>query len=342
MVQGCLESPEAPDLPELPGVDNEEIVRANVAIVRGAVEAFAAANSGMYPADVDGDTTPAGDTVVDLIGQLLPNPYTLQQSEPRNGLADEPGEIGYVQVMIGGAPSSFIINGWGDEAEIAREDNIDELEAVTIATAELVRDAAEAFAADNYGLYPGHVSDVNRDGKTLVDYLPNAILQMNVFTFANTEPVDGTAAQQGEVGYSPSSSQGFALGYTVTAAGYAHQSIFTYDVPLPNAMDAAVLANCYRTIEAAEQWALDSGGTFPNDVSTDTTPGGDTLIDLLGGTRLPNPYTQANTEPGTHSAAIQGETGYLPIKQGGLNTGFIITGYGESDLIFTVSNLDTF
>ena len=66
----------------------------------------------------------------------------------------------------------------------------------------IVREAAEAFAADNNGLYPAGVScSVSLLGKTLIDYLPGGAHLVNPYHGQATEPVDGAAANQGETGY---------------------------------------------------------------------------------------------------------------------------------------------
>jgi hypothetical protein len=50
---------------------------------------------------------------------------------------------------------------------------------------------------------------------------------------------------------------------------------------------------------------------------------------LPGGQRLENPFTHANTEPINGAAATEGQTGYQPIQQNGVNVGYTITGAGK-------------
>ena len=91
-------------------------VLANCQIVRAAVEAFAAANGGVYPAS-SADATPGGDTVYDLLPDrsLLINPYTEYRTEPAvfGGSAANPGETGYCVVVIDHENAGYVITGVG-------------------------------------------------------------------------------------------------------------------------------------------------------------------------------------------------------------------------------------
>ncbi len=81
----------------------------------------------------------------------------------------------------------------------------------------LVRAAAEAFAADNNGLYPADASgSVSLLGKTLIDYLPGGERLLNPYHGQATEPVDGVAANQGETGYFACYCPGTPKGYCIT------------------------------------------------------------------------------------------------------------------------------
>jgi prepilin-type N-terminal cleavage/methylation domain-containing protein len=80
--------------------------------------------------------------------------------------------------------------------------------------------AAEDFAVQNDGVY---ASDINNSqtlsGKTITDLLPNGMLLVNPFTSARTEPVNGIAADPGEVGYTCVQQNGSNVGYNITAIG---------------------------------------------------------------------------------------------------------------------------
>lgn len=64
-----------------------------------------------------------------------------------------------------------------------------------------VRDAVEAWAADNQGAYPNNLGSENLLGESVIDYLPGAILLENPFTGLRTEPVSGAAATLGSTGF---------------------------------------------------------------------------------------------------------------------------------------------
>ena len=78
----------------------EQQVITNCIIVHEAVEVWASLNGGIYPANVGVDTTPEGYTVIDLLpdGLLLRNPFTGVRTEPIDGWAAIPGQIGYYPI----------------------------------------------------------------------------------------------------------------------------------------------------------------------------------------------------------------------------------------------------
>jgi prepilin-type N-terminal cleavage/methylation domain-containing protein len=99
---------------------------------------------------------------------------------------------------------------------------------------------------------------------------------------------------------------------------------------MARAKDAGVKSNSHTVQVAAEDFAVQSGGTYANDLSA-VTPAGLTIIDALPqDQRLLNPFTRARTEPVDGAAAALGETGYEPVVDGtGANIGYIITGQGS-------------
>ena len=105
------------------------------------------------------------------------------------------------------------------------------------------------------------------------------------------------------------------------------------------AKEANVKSNCHTVQLASEEWAIMSGGIYPLDVDTDTTPAGDRLIDLLPqGQLLVNPFTKVNTEPVNGAAATAGQIGYVPIVLNGVGSGYTITGSGkEGNVIITMT-----
>ncbi len=97
-----------------------------------------------------------------------------------------------------------------------------------------------------------------------------------------------------------------------------------------NAQDAGVKSNSHAVQIAAEDFAVQNGGIYANDL-TDVTPSGTTIIDVLPqNQRLQNPFTRARTEPVDGAAGNLGETGYEPVVDAlGINVGYIVTGQGS-------------
>jgi len=80
--------------------------------------------------------------------------------------------------------------------------------------------AAEDFAVQNDGVYAADVdADATPAGQTITQMLPSGTLLPNPFTKANTEPVNGAAANPGESGYVPIAQNGVNVGYTITGVG---------------------------------------------------------------------------------------------------------------------------
>jgi hypothetical protein len=91
----------------------EMLIIANCQAVVHAAEIFAEQNNGIYPSNVGVDTTPAGDTLTDILGGLLQNPITLAETEPVDGAAAAPGQTGYLVIIQGGFPVGCVVTGWG-------------------------------------------------------------------------------------------------------------------------------------------------------------------------------------------------------------------------------------
>jgi prepilin-type N-terminal cleavage/methylation domain-containing protein len=98
----------------------EASVKSNCHTVQLACEEWSIMAGGLYPLDVDTDTTPSGDRLIDLLPQGLPlmNPFTRANSEPINGAVTNPGEIGYVPVMANGVGSGYTISGGGKDGNV--------------------------------------------------------------------------------------------------------------------------------------------------------------------------------------------------------------------------------
>ncbi len=93
----------------------EDLVIANCYTVQQAVEAFAVANSGVYPSNVFINTNLNGNTVIDLLpgGAKLENPFTGSPTEPTDGFAAFRGATGYSPQINGGVNTDYTISGVG-------------------------------------------------------------------------------------------------------------------------------------------------------------------------------------------------------------------------------------
>jgi len=109
---------------------------------------------------------------------------------------------------------------------------------------------------------------------------------------------------------------------------------------MANAKEAGVKSNSHSVQVAAEDFATQNDGVYAADLSTATVVSGETIVDLLPhNSSLRNPFTGVATEPIDGAASTSGQTGYEPVVDGsGLNVGYIITGYGRSDLVTRLSN----
>ena len=93
----------------------EAAVKSNAHTIQLAAEDFAVQNDGVYAADVDNSQTPTGKTITDLLpnGMLLDNPFTKTRTEPVNGIASNPGEVGYSCIEQNGSNVGYNITAVG-------------------------------------------------------------------------------------------------------------------------------------------------------------------------------------------------------------------------------------
>jgi hypothetical protein len=214
---------------EMATSSQEVRVRLNCLLLKQAVEESAAQNGGVYPESVDKDRIYGG-SVVDLLpkAHLLENPYTGMRESPVNHSATRPGEIGYAAIPeyrpLNGryVPPGYVITGFLNDARqvVVTNLKIGTIDAIVMSHCRTVQLAVEEFAARNKGVYPSDGgSDCTPDGETVIDLLPDGRLLLNPATWAATEPVDGTAVNQGEVGYMPSCQGGVNRGYVITGTG---------------------------------------------------------------------------------------------------------------------------
>ena len=105
------------------------------------------------------------------------------------------------------------------------------------------------------------------------------------------------------------------------------------------AYEAATKHNCHTVQLVAEDFAIQNGAVYADDVDTDVSSGGQTMLALLpSGSALNNPFTKVATEPVNGTAATPGQSGYAPIIQNGASVGYTITGYGKNRVILTVGS----
>jgi prepilin-type N-terminal cleavage/methylation domain-containing protein len=121
VVIGILVAISIPNMSEMRLRAREALVRENCHTVQLAAEDFSVTNLGNYPTDLS-DTSPAGRTLIDLLpgAQRLQNPFTAARSEPVDGAAATPGQVGYAPILDGnGIPRGYVVTGRGHSADVA-------------------------------------------------------------------------------------------------------------------------------------------------------------------------------------------------------------------------------
>jgi len=116
-----------------------------------------------------------------------------------------------VVVVIVGLLATLAFSNWLSMQASAKEAAVKE-------NCHTVQLAAEDFSVRNDGIYAGNLAD-NAVGFTLVQLLPGAGPLENPFSRANTEPVDGIAAAEGQTGYLPIVQFGANVGYSINGVG---------------------------------------------------------------------------------------------------------------------------
>ncbi len=315
---------------KLTDIDSPEgIVKRNCRLLKEALWYFWATNNDEYPVDINSDTTSTGETVLSfLYGYTLENPYTGEPVRLVNGPAFLPGEIGYEAISAGDTVYACKVTGVGESPGRVvfehRHSRLEE-EGRVSGWCDILRSAAERFAAWNDGKYPRDLdSDISNDGHTLLDLIQGYFL--NPFTQSRTEPRIGRAVNPGEVGYQPMDG---GWGYAITGVGKKQGELIWKYYRTTAPVDTMVSFNCTMLAEVVERFTFMNGGIPPKDIDRDTTLSGKTIIDLLpAGIPVLNPVTRKRTEPQDHAAAYPGQTGYQ-FSSSDEYYAYIITGIDE-------------
>jgi hypothetical protein len=102
------------------------------------------------------------------------------------------------------------------------------------------------------------------------------------------------------------------------------------------AKEASCKSNCHTVQLAAEDFSVQNDGVYSSDTNGDTTPGGETIVDLLPqASNLTNPFTKVQDQPIDGAAAAAGDTGYLGVDADGDGTmdGYVIDGMGKAGTV---------
>jgi prepilin-type N-terminal cleavage/methylation domain-containing protein len=115
MIIGILAMIAIPNFGTMVARGKEAAVKSNSHTIQLAAEDFAVQNGGIYASDVDNSQTPSGQTIIGLLpnGMLLANPFTNARTEPVNGIASNPGEIGYTCIQQSGSNVGYNITAVG-------------------------------------------------------------------------------------------------------------------------------------------------------------------------------------------------------------------------------------
>ena len=118
VIIGILAAIAIPNFINMQARAKEAAVKSNCHTVQLAAEDFAVQNDGVYAAGVASTTTPAGQTIVNMLpgGARLPNPFTKAATEPVDGTAATAGQSGYAPIAQNGINVGYTITGVGKAA----------------------------------------------------------------------------------------------------------------------------------------------------------------------------------------------------------------------------------
>jgi prepilin-type N-terminal cleavage/methylation domain-containing protein len=114
VIVGLLAAVATPNLRNFQDRSRDATVKSNCHTVQLAAEDFAIQNQGVYAAS-PADAGASGFSIIDLLpgGQPLENPWTMANTEPITGAANNIGQTGYRPVQANGVNVGYIIDGQG-------------------------------------------------------------------------------------------------------------------------------------------------------------------------------------------------------------------------------------
>ena len=121
VIIGILAAIAIPNFISMQARAKEASTKSSCHTVQLAAEDFSVQNNGVYSANVAGDVTPSGDTLVALLpgGILLENSFTKAASEPVDAVAAVPGQCGYMVIQDAvGTNVGYTITGYGKDAMV--------------------------------------------------------------------------------------------------------------------------------------------------------------------------------------------------------------------------------
>ena len=257
--------------------------------------------------------------------------------EPSERFPRNAGSVGYRLIgEYGVGPIGFYVEGFGKAGVFSRTNIADinrhiALERVVVANCVTVEAAADAFAADNGGVYPAGRNDISRTGKTFQDYLPGGELLENPYTLQPTEPQWNAAAQlAGQTGYVAFDDDGDASTdrYEISGVGaleseMVYSSTSKSDPFIDNRTVDVYVQDNLAIIAQAVELHFEFTGEYPPDIPS-------LRAYLPGAKLLGNPVTREFTEPSDVVPTGPGSIGYrLMWEYGSHPVGFYAQGQGE-------------
>lgn len=335
--------------------DPDQLTLENATTVAEALQAWSAGNHYVVPTHL-ADMNWWSQTVLEYLPEhrLITNPFTGLRSEPRSEDTGDPGTIYFgvpstaelpywrVQVKAYGT-SGLIYSEW-----ISGRD-LPDLDRRTRMNALILQVAVEDWAQANGARYPGDLSELNQNGRTIYDLLPNGQRLENAYTHQRILPWDGLPCCAGEVGYEAVAAIHGGWTYVIQAIGKPGQYVqywngpdshFTnsfYQPSVPHLVDPEIttLKNALVLRGAVERWAQENGGSYPAKLHS-TNALGHTVFDLLpGGVRLRNAYSGNSSEPRDGTPSASGQLGYHGIAGIPPYTLYRVEAFGDLGIIWS-------